>query len=69
MAQWRAQKVLTPAKRGRKPGSGKKHIIRAATGKVVYVSVDLSQYANGAVFLQVIGGGGGHGNLISLVLK
>eukprot|EP00731_Ephydatia_muelleri_P021270 Em0013g997a len=52
VAQWRAQKVLTPAKRGRKPGSGKKHIIRAATGKVVYVSVDLSQYANGAVFLQ-----------------
>eukprot|EP00731_Ephydatia_muelleri_P021265 Em0013g992a len=33
VAQWRAQKVLTPAKRGRKPGSGKKHIIRAATGQ------------------------------------
>ena len=56
VAQWRAQKVLTPAKRGRKPGSGKKHIIRAATGKVVYVSVDLSQYANGTVFLQVMEG-------------
>ena len=53
MAEWRKQKILTPAKRGRKPGSGKKNIIKAATGKVVYVSVDISRYLNGTVLLQV----------------
>ena len=53
VAEWRKQKILTPAKRGRKPGSGKKNIIKAATGKVVYVSVDISRYANGTVLLQV----------------
>lgn len=52
VAQWRAEKILTPAKRGRKPGSGKKNIIKAATGKVVFVTVDLSQYQNGTVLLQ-----------------
>ena len=54
MAEWRKQKILTPAKRGRKPGSGKKNIIKAATGKVVFVSVDLSRYANGTILLQVL---------------
>jgi hypothetical protein len=53
VAEWRKQKILAPAKRGRKPGSGKKNIIKAATGKVVYVSVDISRYPNGTVLLQV----------------
>ena len=55
VAEWRKQKILTPAKRGRKPGSGKKNIIKAATGKVVYVSVDISRFPNGTVLLQVSG--------------
>ena len=53
VAQWRAEKILSPAKRGRKPGSGKKNIIKIATGKVVFVSLDLSQYINGTILLQV----------------
>ena len=52
VAQWRADKILSPAKRGRKPGSGKKNIVKAASGKVVFVNVDLSKYPNGSVLLQ-----------------
>lgn len=50
---WRAEKTLSPAKRGRKPGSGKKNVVKTATGKVVFVSIDLSQYTKGTVLLQV----------------
>ena len=53
VAQWRAEKILSPAKRGRKPGSGKKNIVKTSTGKVVFVSIDLSQYTAGTVLLQV----------------
>ena len=53
MAQWKAERVMTPAKRGRKPGSGKKNIVKAASGKVVFVSVDLSKFTPGTVLLQV----------------
>ncbi len=53
VAQWRAEKILSPAKRGRKPGSGKKNIVKTSTGKVVFVSIDLSQYTVGTVLLQV----------------
>ena len=45
--------MLSPAKRGRKPGSGKKNIIKAASGKVVFVTVDLSKFAPGTILLQV----------------
>ncbi len=47
---------MSPAKRGRKPGSGKKNIIKTSTGKVVFVSVNLSQYVSGTILLQVNGG-------------
>ena len=53
MAQWKAEKTLTPAKRGRKPGSGKKNIVKTPNGKVVFVSLDLSQYSMGTILLQV----------------
>lgn len=53
MAQWKAEKILTPAKRGRKPGSGKKNIVKTSSGKIVFVSVDLSRYENGTVLVQV----------------
>ena len=56
VALWKAEKTLSPAKRGRKPGSGKKNIIKTATGKVVFVSIDLSQYPAGTVLLQVKAG-------------
>lgn len=54
--QWRAEKILTPVKRGRKPGSGKKNIVKAATGKPVFVNVDMSKFVNGSVLLQVTTG-------------
>ena len=53
VAQWRANRILTPAKRGRKPGSGKKNIVKAASGKPAYVNLDMSQYSVGTVLLQV----------------
>lgn len=53
VARWKAEKTLTPAKRGRKPGSGKKNIVKTPTGKVVFVSIDLSQFPTGSVLLQV----------------
>ena len=53
VAQWKAERTLSPAKRGRKPGSGKKNIIKTATGKVVFVSIDLSQFSKGTILLQV----------------
>ncbi|CAI8047716.1 hypothetical protein GBAR_LOCUS26402, partial [Geodia barretti] len=52
VAQWRAERILSPAKRGRKPGSGKKNVVKAVTGKEVYVTVDLSKYEPGTVLLQ-----------------
>ena len=52
--QWRAEKILTPVKRGRKPGSGKKNIVKAATGKPVFVNMDMSKFTNGSVLLQVL---------------
>ena len=52
VAQWRAERILSPAKRGRKPGSGKKNVVKAVTGKEVYVSVDLAKYEPGTVLLQ-----------------
>lgn len=53
MLQWKADKVRTPAKRGRKPGTGKKNMIKGVTGKIILVTVDLSKYDNGTVFFQV----------------
>ena len=51
--QSRAERILTPVKRGRKPGSGKKNIVKAITGKPVFVNVDMRKYPNGTVLLQV----------------
>ncbi len=51
--QWRAEKILTPVKRGRKPGSGKKNVVKAITGKAVFVNVDMRKYSNGTILLQV----------------
>ena len=51
--QWKADKVRTPAKRGRKPGTGKKNMIKGVTGKIILVTVDLSRYENGSIFFQV----------------
>ena len=51
--QWKAEKVRAPAKRGRKPGTGKKNMIKGATGKIILVTVDLSKYENREVFFQV----------------
>lgn len=51
--QWKADKVRTPAKRGRKPGTGKKNMIKGVTGKIILVTVDLTRYENGTVFFQV----------------
>ena len=51
--QWKADKVRTPAKRGRKPGTGKKNMIKGVTGKIILVTVDLSRYDNGSIFFQV----------------
>ena len=51
--QWKAEKVRTPAKRGRKPGTGKKNMIKGVTGKIILVTVDLSKFENGDVFFQV----------------
>ena len=53
VAQWRANRILTPAKRGRKPGSGKKNVVKAASGKPAFVNLDMSQYSIGTVLLQV----------------
>ncbi len=53
MLQWKAEKVRTPAKRGRKPGTGKKNMIKGFTGKIILVTVDLSKFENGEVFFQV----------------
>ncbi|XP_019850041.1 PREDICTED: uncharacterized protein LOC100639981 [Amphimedon queenslandica] len=50
--QWKADKVRTPAKRGRKPGTGKKNMIKGVTGKIILVTVDLSRYENGSIFFQ-----------------
>ena len=52
VAQWRAERILSPAKRGRKPGSGKKNVVKAVTGKEVYVSMDLSKFGPDSVLLQ-----------------
>ncbi len=51
--QSRAERILTPVKRGRKPGSGKKNIVKAITGKPVFVNVDMRKYPNGTILLQV----------------
>ena len=51
--QWKAEKVRTPAKRGRKPGTGKKNMIKGATGKIILVTVDLSKFENGDILFQV----------------
>ena len=53
VAQWRANRILTPVKRGRKPGSGKKNVVKAASGKPAFVNLDMSQYSIGTVLLQV----------------
>ena len=53
VAQWKADKILSPAKRGRKPGSGKKNIVRAATGKEVFIFLDMARYPSGSILLQV----------------
>jgi hypothetical protein len=50
--QWKADKIRTPAKRGRKPGTGKKNMIKGVTGKIILVTVDLNRYENGSVFFQ-----------------
>lgn len=50
--QWKADRVRTPAKRGRKPGTGKKNMIKGVTGKVILVTVDLSKFDTGTVFFQ-----------------
>lgn len=52
--QWRAEKTLTPVKRGRKPGSGKKNIVKTITGKPVFVNLDMRKYQNGTILLQVL---------------
>ena len=51
--QWKADRVRTPAKRGRKPGTGKKNMIKGVTGKVILVTVDLSKFDTGTLFFQV----------------
>ena len=53
VAQWRAERMRSPAKRGRKPGTGKKNMVKGVTGKVILVKVDLSRFENNTVLYQV----------------
>lgn len=53
VAQWRADKIRSPAKRGRKPGTGKKNMVKGVTGKVILVKVDLSRFEKNTVLYQV----------------